>query len=144
MSTPSCDKARLYIDSEGFHKGLVVHLRNIEDLTPDSILSRLEKIIQSDESIPLDQSFAVSVGVQVQPDLRGTHGEGKYFHDLALNNKWNCLFRRKCVIQMKNSDNLCVSRSLVILRSKFAGDGQYKNLIHPHKLDSMGTFGLKR
>ncbi len=84
------------------------------------------------------------MGVQVQPDVRSTHGEGNIFHDLDPNNKWNCLFRRKCVIQMKNSDNLCVLRSFVILRSKFAGDGQYKNLIHPHKSDFMGTFGLKR
>jgi hypothetical protein len=138
------DRVRFYIEADNFHKNLVIHLRDIQDMTPDVILNRLAKITQSDESIPLHDSFMVHVGVQARDELRGTHGRGDFFRDLDPESEFNCLFRRHCVVQMKNKDTLCVARSLVILDAKDKKDPNYRNLIHPANAESMGVKGLKK
>ena len=101
--------------------------------------------MQSDESIPLDKSFTVSVGMQVQEELAGpgTRAKGRFFRNLDIDDKFNCLWRRKCVVQMKNSDNLCVSRSLCILKAKDERDPAYRTLINQGNTESMGKKGLK-
>ena len=138
------DKARIYIEAENFHKNLVIHLRDIKDMTADTIMDRLSKITQSDEELPLADSFQVHVGVQQRLELRGTNGMGRFFHNLDPGDDYNCVFRRKCVVRLRNTDNLCVARSLCIISAKEKDGPEYKNLIHPLNVDSMGPNGLKR
>ncbi len=100
------DRVCLYIEADNFNKNLVIHLREIKDMTADTIMGRLAKIIQSDEGITLSESFRIHVGVQQVEDMRGTNSQGRFFHKLDPNNDFNCVFRKKCVVRMKNTDNL--------------------------------------
>ncbi len=135
------DKARLYIDANNFHKYLVVHLREIHTLNADALVSRIEKLLQSDETLTLDHSFMVSVGVQVQDEAGGPHTR-KYMVNIDESDPFNDVFKRRCVIEMKNKDQLCVARSLVICEAAANKDKAYKNLTHPANSNSMGKKGL--
>lgn len=61
---PPHDRAQIYNEADNFQKNLVIHLSEICDITPDTIMNRLSKISQSDEDIPLSDSFRVHLGVQ--------------------------------------------------------------------------------
>jgi len=112
-------------------------------MNAENILSRVEKITNSDESIPLDESFEVNFGIQKNDAvMSGTTNYG--WQNLDAADKANDTFRRKCVVQMKNTDNLCVARSLCVLKAKEEKDPGYKTLIHGASVDSMGVNGLKR
>jgi hypothetical protein len=109
-------------------------------------LNRMAKITNSDESLPLDGSFTCHIGIQERAELRGpgVHPKGKFFHNVDQNSEFNCLLRRKCIVWMRNDDNLCVARSLVILDAQKRGDGSYRTLINVKNANSMGDKGLKK
>lgn len=110
-------------------------------------MGRMAKLTQSDESIPLNDSFRVELAVQKNQALMkggGGKAKGNHWGNLDMDDGRNDLFRRRCVVQMKNKDNLCVARSLCILKARAENDKAYKNLIHPLYANSMGDKGLKK
>ncbi len=90
-------------------------------MTADTIMGRLAKIIRSDEGITLSESFRIHVGVRQVEDMRGTNSQECFFHNLDPNDDFNCVFRRKYVVRMNNTDNLCVAHSLCIIHAKLKG-----------------------
>ena len=167
------DRVRMYIDANNLRKYIVIHLRPLRTWTVESIMQRIDKILQSDENIPLDRSFFVSVGIQQYGDgLRGHGGEEEeegggagggsgeqvekkqknmtksmqrfQFSNLDPDDPFNDVFKRKCIVQMTNEDNLCVARSLVICKARAEQSPDYKTLIHRSSVNSMGKKGLKK
>ena len=152
------DRVRMYIDANNLRKYIVIHLRPLRTWTVEAIMARIDKILQSDENIPLDASFFVSVGIQQYgdglrgPDEGGSGTEQKVaqatkrfrFTNLDPSDRFNDVFKRKCIIRMTNADNLCVSRSLVICKARAEKSDDYKTLIHKSSTNSMGEKGLRR
>ena len=113
----SSDRGRLHIQHNDLHKPIVVHLRELELLTPESILQRLENVLQSAEGMLLDEGFTVKAGVVVMP--AGGRGEPRMkVINLNRESADNSLRKKRSTVEIPyNTDNLCAAKSLVICRA---------------------------
>ena len=79
----------------------------------DTIMNRLDKVTQSDESLEMDESMTFTIGIQKKDRVAGCF----YFTDLHTEKAINDLLKRQCIIDIKNNDQLCLSRSLAVVLS---------------------------
>ena len=71
------DLVRLYLNHPVLHTPIVIPARPVEDLTVEDIMTDVEKVLQSEEELKLDNQFEIHVGILRIP--RGAGGRGKYF-----------------------------------------------------------------
>ena len=78
----------------------------ITQMTLNKVLREITKVLQSNEEIPLDQSFVIDIiGVKAPTGSRKSLKVLNYAKDSHL---------KKSVITIKNRDNLCCGRALAV------------------------------
>jgi hypothetical protein len=113
------DLVRIHISHPDIirHGDVKVSLRPFHEITPDVIISTLQNFLQSNDDLIFDQQFEIAIGsIRVPAGGRGskitsTEGPG------------NSLFSKKSVVTIRNDDQLCMARALVVCRAY----QQYKN-----------------
>ena len=124
------DLGRLYITHKELFNPLTYKLRPIKEFTINGILNEFNRVIQSAESLTVDSSFLIHLGIAKIDQVAG--GLGTPIINLDLNNPQNSLLSKKSVILIKNNDNLCMARALIIcefkLQIKLAKNELEKNI----------------
>ena len=84
----------------------------------------MERVVQSNDQFTLDDSVNVNV-VYVEMPHGGTGKRRDVVNLQAYLNK------KRCLIQIKNKDELCCARAIVVAKAKLDKDPQYKSIITP-------------
>ena len=104
------DLVQFYLNHPILNVPIIVSARPIEDLTVENIMTDVEKVLQSEEELKLDEQFEIHVGILRIP--RG--GRGKYF----INRQEN-IYRKRSIVEMINKDdNLCFDRAVAVCLAK--------------------------
>ena len=104
------DLVRFYLNHPILHTPITISARPIEELSVEDIMTEVEKVLQSEEELKLDEQFEIHVGILRLP--RG--GRGKYFV-----NKQHGVSRKRSIVEIQNTqDNLCFDRAVVVCLAK--------------------------
>jgi len=57
------DRARVIVHHNDLRQDIVIHMRPQNQITPQSIMNRIEKVLQSEESLSVDNSFHIEFGI---------------------------------------------------------------------------------
>jgi hypothetical protein len=107
------DQVRLVLNSHQLDKPISLPFLQRDRLTPERFLAAVERVVQSNDQFTLDDSVSVNV-VHVEMPNGGTG-----------------LFLRKkdCIVQIKNKDELCCARAIVVAKAKLDKDPKYKSIV---------------
>ena len=104
------DLVRLYLNHPILNVPIIISARPIEELTVEDIMTEVEKVLQSEEELKLDEQFEIHVGILRIP--RG--GRGKYFVD-----RQQSICRKRSIVEIVNTgDNLCFDRAVAVCLAK--------------------------
>ena len=104
--TPLEDKIRVMVRSSALKSPISTRLIPSVQMTPNKVLGEITKVLQSNEEIPLDQSFVIDIiGVKAPTGSRKSLKVLDYSKDTLL---------KKSIITIRNKDNLCCGRALAV------------------------------
>ncbi|XP_066279615.1 uncharacterized protein [Branchiostoma lanceolatum] len=109
------DKIRLVMNSERLDKPVSTKLVNKTDMSPELILSEVERVMQSHKDFLIDDTFFVDL-LTVQFPEKGS-GYWRFFCNIE-----EFVQKKQCIIQIKNRDELCCGRALVVARTYLQKD----------------------
>lgn len=101
------DLIRLCIQSKSLEKPISTPLLPKSEMTPEKILTEVEKVAQSGKEIPLDEALKVNVITVKQPVGRGRP------RTRVINIAMSSL-KKTSIITIKNDDSLCCPRAIVV------------------------------
>lgn len=93
---------------------ILVPFRPRENVTGDTIMEIMNRVIQSNTSICLDDQKATLRLIKVTPPAgegQGHHNQNRFFQHAEFLN-------RKCILRIKNNDSLCLARALVVAMAR--------------------------
>ena len=94
-----------------------------ERLTSERVLSEIERVVQSNHELKLDDSVSVNI-VHVEMPYGGTGNKRREINlDKYLSNK-------RSIIRIQNTDSICLARALVMAIAKLENDDQFKTIIN--------------
>ena len=107
LHTPLEDRMRVMVRSDAL---------NVDDLpvlqiTPTKVLAEVSKVLQSNDQIPLDQSFTVDIVAVRHPRGSGKNKNAKSIKVLDYNKD---SLAKRSIITIKNKDKLCLGRALAV------------------------------
>ena len=116
---PSHDQVRMIIHSTQLKTPISFPFKPAQTLTTERILSEVQRVVQSNQHFRLNDTVDVNVIHVSMPsgDKRGRRTE------MSLEKH---LEKKRSVIRIRNDDNLCMARELVVSKSKIDNDPQYK------------------
>ena len=105
------DRVRLSIESSSLKLGIPVWtpLTELSQLTTTRWMMEVEKVLNSQESFVFDGSFKIRVDVASPPG-------GSCRLDVPIQMA-KFLAKKQCVISVKNEDDICMARALVIAKA---------------------------
>ena len=104
--SPFEDKMRVMIRSSALKSPISTRLTPSIQMTSNKVLGEITKVLQSNEEIPLDQSFVIDI-----IGVKAPTGSGK---SLKVLNYAKDTHLKKSVITIRNKDNLCCGRALAV------------------------------
>ncbi|OOZ58164.1 hypothetical protein BOW44_13235, partial [Solemya velum gill symbiont] len=108
------DLGRVVIHHPGLQNPIVVSLRRLELLNAESVMSTIEKVLQSHETLAVDTGFEIDVGVIRLP--KGAGGPRRRITD--IHGKKNSLNLKRSIITIENDDQLCMARAIAVTWAK--------------------------
>jgi len=125
------DKAQLTINHSGMKSELFVHLQDLSNLNGANIMSRFDKVLNSDDSLSVDNSFEISIGLMKTTKGGGQHRLPLYPH---LNNSlYSSVIRKRSIVEIVPIENefLCAAMSVIVCLGKLdkMTRGKFKSLI---------------
>ena len=109
------DLVRIYMNHPDLHVPIMVPTRKIEYFQAEDIMAEIEKVLQSEEELKLDEHFEIHVGTIKIP--RGGRGSNN-----IMNEEHKINVKRSIVEIVNEDDNLCFDRSVVVCLAKLNGD----------------------
>ncbi len=116
------DQIRFVLRTEQLDTPISLPFMPVSKLTPERVYSQIERVVQSHQEFRLNESVVVDVVHVEMPEGRGKRKRSGI--DLR-----NHLKSKGSVITIKNDDDLCLSRALVVAIAKASGDKRYKQLV---------------
>ena len=105
---PLEDKIRVMVHSDALKTPISTRLIPSVHMTFNKVLAEITKVLQSNENIPLDQSFIVDV-----VGIKAPVGSSKNSTSLKVLDSKGSLMKRS-IITIRNSDDLCCGRALAV------------------------------
>ena len=118
------NQVRLVLRSDQLDTPISIPFMPVIQLTPEKVFSQIERVIQSNRDFRLNDTVVVDI-IHVE----APQGSGRSKRTI-LNIK-DFLHKKKSVITIRNDDNLCLARALVVAIAKIEKDPNYKNLLKP-------------
>ena len=118
------EQVRLILNYHQLDRPISLPFLPQEKLTPERFLAAVERVVQSNGHFTLDESVNVNV-VHVEMPHDGT---GRKRNVVNLQNYLN---KKRCFIQIKNKDELCCARAVVVAKAKLDKDPPMKSLFAP-------------
>lgn len=106
------DLVRLSFDHPELYKAIHVPLREISHIDENYIMGNVERVLQSTESLPIDNEFIVNVGVIHIPQ-----GSSLF----QITDIREARFKKRSVVAIRNNDTLCFARAVVIGQAYLKG-----------------------
>ena len=119
------DQVRFVLHSEQLDTPISIPFMPVVQLTPEKVFSQIERVVQSNRDFRLNDTVVVDI-VHVE----APQGSGR--KRTTLNIK-EFLHNKKSVIVIKNNDDLCLARALVVAIAKIEKSSVYKQLMNPQK-----------
>jgi len=118
------DFIRVIIFSEGMEHAISTQVVRVEDMSPELIMTTVMKHIQSNREIRLDGSFTLDF--LLVPDPQG--GTGFRIINPDLDKKL-----KRSIIQIRNEDDICMARAIVVAHARITNHTQIKYLCDSRK-----------
>ena len=107
MRREGADLVRIHISHSDLSKGdIKVPLQSIEKITPEGIMERIEKVMQSNQNLTIDGVLEISIGIIKFPRAQGRH------QHLSITSE--SLKLKRCLVVIENDDTLCLPRALSV------------------------------
>ena len=116
------DQVRFVLRSEQLDTPISIPFMPVEELTPERVFSQIERVIQSNRDFRLNDTVTVDI-IHVE----APQGSGRSKRTILDIREY--LQKKGSVVTIKNNDNLCLARALVVAIAKIEKDPNYKNLI---------------
>ena len=107
--SPLEDKIRVMVRSSSLKAPISTRLIPSAQMTSNKVLGEITKVLQSNEEIPLDQSFTIDI-----IGVKAPTGSGRSLKVLDYSKDTHI---KKSIITIKNRDNLCCGRALAVGRA---------------------------
>ncbi len=120
------DLIRFVLRSEQLGKPISLPFMPISRLTPERVFSQIERVVQSHQDFRLDESVIVDIVHVEMPQ-----GSGKRKRDNIDLESY--LESKRSVVRIRNKDNLCLARALVVAIANVDKDKRYKILANHRK-----------
>ena len=101
------DLGRVIIHHEGLNNNAVVPLQNLGELNAEVTMEKIQNVLQSEEKLPVDESFYVTVGVIEQPK-----GGRCGIPIIQVRGQDNTIQKKKSKVEIINEDTLCMARAI--------------------------------
>ena len=116
------DQVRFVLRSDQLDTPISLPFMDAEQLTPERVFSQIERVIQSNRDFRLNDTVTIDI-IHVE----APQGSGRSKRT-TLNIR-EYLHKKGSVITIKNNDNLCLARALVVAIAKIEKDPKYKTLV---------------
>ncbi len=129
------DLVRFVLRTEQLDKPISLPFMPVSRLTPERVFSRIERVVQSHQDFRLDESVIVDIvhvempqgsGGCEQNTVKMSQANGKRKRDSIDSESY--LESKKSVVRIRNKDDLCLARAIVVAIAKVDKDKRYKNL----------------
>ena len=112
LQTPLEDRMRVMVRSDALKTPISTRLLPMIQMTPTKVLAEVSKVLQSNEQIPLDQSFTIDIVAVRQP--RGSGKDKKNAKSIKVLHYSKDSLAKRSIITIRNKDNLCLGRALSV------------------------------
>jgi hypothetical protein len=116
------DQVRLILNSDQLDKSISLPFLQRDRLTLERFLAAVERVVQSNDQFILDDSVSVNVVHVEMPQ-----GVGRKRRDVV--NLESFLRKKDCIVQIKNKDDLCCARAIIVAKAKLDKDPKYKSIV---------------
>ena len=106
------DLGRVVIQHDALHNPIVVPLRPWDELNANTVMETIEKVLNSHEDLPIDDSFDITVGLIDLP--KG----GARRQITRLEGEGNSIEKKKSIVTIVNNDQLCMARAISVSWAK--------------------------
>ena len=118
------DQVRFVLRSEQLDLPISIPFIPLAQLTTERVFSQIERVIQSNRDFRLNDTVTVDI-IRVEEPQGGTsNGKSKR---TTLNIRE--YLKKKSVITINNTDNLCLARALVVAIARIENDPKYKSIV---------------
>ncbi len=107
------DLGRVVIHHEGLQDPIIVPLQPWDNLDADAVMGTIEKVLNSKQDLPVNESFEITIGSIDLPK-----GSGRRRQITRLTGKDNSLYLKKSIVTIENDDNLCMARAIGVAWAK--------------------------
>lgn len=107
----SNDLVRLVVECPSLDYPIVVPFGKLPTLTPERFMAEIERVLQSNEDLVIDESLTLEVTLVDMPE-GGARKRCKFV------NTDKFLFDKRSIIQIKNNDDLCCARAIITAKAK--------------------------
>ena len=117
------DQVRFILRSEQLETPISLPFMSVERLTAERVYSELERVIQSNQEFRLNDTVTIDLNHVESPV--GSRGKGKKRTTFDID---DYLDEKNSVVRIKNKDDLCLARALVVARAKIDNDPRYNQI----------------
>jgi hypothetical protein len=114
------------LNSQQLDKSIFLPFLPRDRLTPQRFLAAVERVVQSNDQFTWDDSVGVNV-VHVEMPQEGT-GRNRDVVNLE-----SYLTKKRGIIQIKNKDDLCCARAIIVAKEKLDKDPHYEAIGKPNR-----------
>ena len=114
------DQVRFILRSEQLDSPISLPFMTLEQLTTERVYAQIEKVIQSNQDFRLNDTVTIDINHVAMPEGSGTKR--------TLPNIRDHLKSKGSVICIKNFDDLCLARALVVGIAKIENDPRYDHI----------------
>ena len=108
------DLGRVVIQHDSLHDPIVIPLQPWDQLNADVVMGTIEKVLNSNQNLTVDESMDISIGSVDLPKGSG----GSNLRITKIKGKGNSLQLKKSIVTIKNDDQLCLARAIGVSWAK--------------------------
>ena len=117
------DQVRFILRSQQLETPISLPFMTVERLTAERVYSQLERVIQSNQEFRLNHTVTIDIN-----HIKTPVGSGRSKLKRTTYNIDEYLDRKNSVVRIKNNDDLCLARALVVGIAKVDKDPRYKQI----------------
>ena len=118
------DQVRFVLRSDQLDTPISIPFMDVLQLTPEPVFSQIERVVQSNRDFRLNDTVTVDI---LHVEAPQGSGRSRLKRDILDIREY--LHKKKSIVTIKNNDNLCLARALVVAVAKIENAPNYKNLI---------------
>ena len=122
------DQVRFILRSEQLETPISLPFMPVERLTAERVYSELQRVIQSNQEFRLNDTVTIDLNHVIAPAGSGGKGKKRTTFDID-----DYLDEKNSVVRIKNKDDLCLARALVVARAKIENDPKYDQIRKSNK-----------